>query len=120
MLIFDEKLLDRGFAHTKIRQRRYAPGWLTHLVTGTESGKVTSCLSTLANVAFLSAPLKGVVANWGASAKDMTGEMAAHDHLIDQNSQSPPIDSHSMTVAFDDLGRNVFCERQQRHEQLIN
>lgn len=36
---------------------------VAHLVTGAESGKVTSFLSTLAKVAFRFGPLNGVVAN---------------------------------------------------------
>jgi hypothetical protein len=62
MLVLDKQLFDSRLAHAA----ELAAGGLlqkTYLVTETESGKVTSCLRTLANVALRSEPLKGVVAN---------------------------------------------------------
>jgi len=78
------------------------------LVTGVESGYMTSFLSTLANVAFRLGPLNGVVANCRQRVRSgQTPDEATHNHLVHQNTQGPPIDSDGVSASLDHLRRNV-------------
>jgi len=64
VLVFDDEFPNGGPAQADqisnaLRNDRHN----THLVTGVESGNMTSFFSTFANVAFRLGPLNGVVAN---------------------------------------------------------
>ena len=67
MLVLDQQLPDAGLAQAAVvsfhRFHSKGRGTGTYLVTGVVSGKPTSFFNTFAKVAFLLAPLKGVVAN---------------------------------------------------------
>lgn len=84
----------------------------TYLVTGVISGNEGSCLRTLAKVAFRLFPLKGVVANWIWRDHQSTGSLLPPDirtnnHLVDKNTESPPVDGRSMTTSLDDFWSDV-------------
>lgn len=79
---------------------------LHRLVTGTLSGNATSFFNTLANVAFLLGPLKGVVANYESAPVSLT-PTHTHNHLVNQNAQSPPVHSRSVSTTLDDLWSDV-------------
>lgn len=83
---------------------------VTHLVTGLDSGKVTSFFRTFANVAFRLGPLKGVVANYTSSASRRNAMGATYNHLVDEDTKRPPVDSGSMSAALDHLWRDIFYD----------
>jgi hypothetical protein len=92
---------------------------LHKLETGIFSGKCTSTLSTLANVALRLGPLKGVVANYitryvNPRCPTCDTDETTHNHLVHQDTQSPPVDSARVTIALNDLWGDVLLGADER------
>ena len=88
------------------------------LILGSE-GKATLCVSTLVNVALRLEALNGVVANYKGRPVDRgwdrrqkvavrMSNSGTHNHLVNKNTQSPPVHSRGVPCAVDNLRGNVF------------
>ena len=78
-----------------------------------ESLKCTGIFKMFENVSSRVPPLNGVVAyceKGKISVQSGPRIGCTDDHLVDQDTQSPPIHGRGMPVRIDDLGRDVFYQ----------
>jgi len=109
-------LLDLGGNSAATKNRNY-----TYRDTLGESRKCTGSSRMLSNVSFRSWPLNGVVAYYRHPPKPYLARrlmcgcaVGTHHHLVNENSQCPPVHGSGMAFRTNHLWRNIFCPKDHQ------